>query len=68
MKGGGMDGGGMMGSGPDFSSMNEGMDDRFTDDIAFMGSNPMSMSPTQRRDMRGPEGVDDIINELQNEP
>ena len=66
--GGGMDGGGMMGSGPaDFSSMNEGMDDRFTDDIAFMGSNPMSMSPTQRRDMRGPEGVDDIINELQNE-
>merc|ERR1711871_589372 len=44
--GGGMDGGGMMGSGPaDISSMNDVMDDRFTDDIAFMGSNPMSMSP-----------------------
>ena len=27
----------------------------------------MSMSPTQRRDMRFSKGVDDIINELQNE-
>ena len=27
----------------------------------------LCQSPTQRRDMRGPEGVDDIINELQNE-
>ena len=38
---------------------------RFEDDITFMDET--AMSPTQRKDMRGPIGVDDIINELQNE-
>ena len=49
---------GMGGGGDEISS-------RFDDDVDFM--NTMSSSPTQRRDMRGPEGVDDILNELKNE-
>ena len=55
--GGGLGGFGM-GGGDNVSS-------RFDDDVNFM--NNMSGSPTQRRDMRGPEGVDDILNELKNE-
>ena len=47
-----------MGGGDEISS-------RFDDDVDFI--NTMSSSPTQRRDMRGPEGVDDILNELKNE-
>ena len=65
MNGGGDMGGMPMGmGGMDMGGMG-GMD--MSDDMGFMGGNPASMSPTQRRDMRGPEGVDDILQELQNE-
>ena len=33
----------------------------------FMGSSRLAASPTQRREMRPPTGVDDIINEIQHE-
>ena len=54
MNGGGDMGGMPMGmGGMDMGGMG-GMD--MSDDMGFMGGNPASMSPTQRRDMRGPEG------------
>ena len=58
-----------MGSAPSAAEM--GVPPRFGSSGApepfSMGGGRLSASPTQRREMRPPTGVDDIINEIQHE-